>query len=224
VNDRIRPVGPAISADVVPLWPQPDGSVRLLLSRRLFEPWPGRLALPGVLVLNGETLEQACRRALVTKSGIAAEHLRLLQLSGVADSPERDQRGHTISVSYLAVVDDPSAPERPGNATFALAERPSGLPFDHDAIVERALVQARVRLWEDDAALARALLGSPFTTPQAAALLGDIDPGFNGTNTRRVLAAQPSLRRAVPAAGPAGTGPGAGRGRPATSWEFADPA
>jgi len=209
-----RPDGPVISADVVPLLVGGDGPIRVLLSKRRFQPHRGQLALPGVLILAGETVAEACLRALDTKAGVDARSVRLLRMGWLSDSPVRDRRGHTISVSYIAVIDDEGAPARKGNESFAIADLPDDLPFDHTAIIERCLAQARDRLWDDAGELARALLGDRFTTPQAVSLLTDLDPSFNTTNTNRLLAKQGCLERAAePTA--------SGRGRPPSTWTFA---
>jgi ADP-ribose pyrophosphatase YjhB (NUDIX family) len=213
---RGRPDGPVISADVVPLLVAPDGGVKLLLSRRQFDPDAGELALPGVLILGGETVTEACLRALDTKSGVPAGTVRCLRMAWLADSPVRDERGHTISVAYLAVINDPDAADRDANEAFDLADIPAGLPFDHDAIIAGVLGKASEWLWDENEPLARDVLGGRFTSSQATAMLGDLDPGFNLTNAPRLLSTRPFLRRVA-------TTKSTGRGRPPATWEFTDP-
>src|SRR5439155_4983483 len=65
-------------------------------SKRAFE---GKRALPGVLVLPGETFEVAARRALRTKAGLDASSWYLEQL-GTYGSPDRDSRGRVVSVAH----------------------------------------------------------------------------------------------------------------------------
>lgn len=212
---RGRPEGPAISADVVPLLVAPDGTVKVLLARRRFEPDLGELALPGVLILAGETVTDACYRALETKAGVAASTVTALRMAWLADSPVRDERGHTISVSYLAVVDDPAAADLDGNEAFEPSAVPSGLPFDHDVIITEVLGRAHDWLWNEKDPLARHVLGDSFTGTQASALTTCFDPTFNSRNGVRFLKSRPFLRRQDETKATE-------RGRPPATWEFVD--
>jgi ADP-ribose pyrophosphatase YjhB (NUDIX family) len=170
------------------------------------------LALPGVLVVAGESLIEACHRALVTKAGTVPGAVRWMRRVGVHDSPVRDERGPTISISYLAVIEDPEASRRPSNRAYDLSAVPKKLPFDHTAIIAEALGWAAEHLWDEDGSLALALLGPEFSTVRMNGLLSQLDPGFNTTNTTRMLSAQPCLTKTA-------TGPSTG-GRPATVWSF----
>ncbi|OII11241.1 hypothetical protein BIU97_04840 [Curtobacterium sp. MCBA15_009] len=203
---------PLIAIDVVPTSFAGAAGLRVASARRLYDPFAGREALPGVLLDGSEILADAALRALRTKAGVGPAAVRHLAQVGAFDGPDRDPRSTAISIAFLAVVDPQAAPD----ATWHdVGERPFGLPFDHDRIVDAALEHARVRLWSD-VPLTRALLGERFTTSDAgrlrAALTGSTpDPG----NLNRMLRTNPAVARvdAAPAAGPRG-------GRPPAAWTW----
>jgi 8-oxo-dGTP diphosphatase len=206
-RELTAPESPRLSVDVVPLVRGDDGRPALLLSKRQFEPALGRFALPGVLVIAGESLDEACRRALRSKSGIEPGHIRWIDRTGVYDSPVRDERGPTISISYLAVIDDPEAARRPQNRLSCLPAVPGRLPFDHHRIISEAVAHAAAHLFDHHGRLARAFLGDRFTTSKMVELLSGIDPAFNSTNTHRLLSAQAGLAKGSGAASTGGRAP-----------------
>ena len=92
------PATPALTTDCVVF----DARGYVLLIRRKHDPFRGSYALPGGFVDVGETVEAACRRELKEETGLDVGALRLI---GVYSEPNRDPRGHTCSVAYLASVD-----------------------------------------------------------------------------------------------------------------------
>ncbi|MDO9537424.1 MAG: NUDIX hydrolase [Thermoplasmata archaeon] len=107
---------------------------QLILIKRKNPPFQGHHALPGGFVEVGETVEQAVVREFLEETGLITKITRLL---GVYSSPDRDPRGHTVSVVFeLEVVggtlqggDDAAAAE-----LFKLDKLPK-LAFDHETIV-----------------------------------------------------------------------------------------
>jgi 8-oxo-dGTP diphosphatase len=69
----------------------------IVLVRRGQEPGRGMLALPGGIVEYGETVESAISREFLEETGLRTEVVRLL---GVYSNPERDPRGHFISLLF----------------------------------------------------------------------------------------------------------------------------
>jgi 8-oxo-dGTP diphosphatase len=65
----------------------------------------GRASLPGGIVANGESLEQAFDRILKETTGISGIYKEQLYTFG---DPHRDSRGHVVSVVYYALVDQQS--------------------------------------------------------------------------------------------------------------------
>lgn len=89
---------PMLTVDVVVLSAE-GGTQRVLLIRRGNPPFAGGWALPGGFVEEGERVAEAAPRELTEETGLRADALELL---GVYDTPERDPRGWTVSVVYLA--------------------------------------------------------------------------------------------------------------------------
>jgi len=87
-------------------WPQPALAVdavvinhgNILLITRGREPWKGMLALPGGFVNRGEDPEIAVIRELKEETGLDGSLERLICVRG---SPDRDPRGHVVSIAYL---------------------------------------------------------------------------------------------------------------------------
>ncbi len=125
---------PAVAADCVVF----DAHDRLLLIRRRHPPFEGQFALPGGFVEYGEETEAAASRELHEETGLRARALRLV---GVYSKPDRDPRGHTISVAYLVDVgtQSPTAGDDAASAEFRADWRELKLAFDHNRIVADAV-------------------------------------------------------------------------------------
>lgn len=107
---------------------------RLLLVRRAFEPWKGMWALPGGMVGEGETVEEAAVREVREETGL---DVRLGGLVGVFSDPQRDPRGRVVSIAYSAVVEGGKmrgSRETTEVKWFPVTELP-GLAADHSQIV-----------------------------------------------------------------------------------------
>lgn len=97
----------------------------------------GCYALPGGFVEIGETVENAARREVMEETGVNAS---LVKLVGVYSDPDRDPRGHVVSVCYLA---DGSGELKSGSDAsdvylFRLDDLPE-LAFDHARMIRDAL-------------------------------------------------------------------------------------
>lgn len=110
----------------------------ILLIERKNEPhgW----ALPGGFVDYGETVEHAASRELLEETGIRASDMKML---GVYSDPERDKRGHTVSVVYYTDTDQtPKAGDDAKNAAFfKIDELPADIVFDHRKIINDYLIK-----------------------------------------------------------------------------------
>jgi len=107
---------------------------RLLLVRRGAAPFQGAWALPGGFVGRGERLEEAVLRELREETGLGG---RVLGVVGAYSRPDRDPRGHTVSVVYAVA---PSAGRARGGDDAAEAawhrlDRLPHLAFDHSEVV-----------------------------------------------------------------------------------------
>lgn len=148
---------PLISIDVVPVrFDAQRGKAVFAVAERLFEPFIGELALPGVLLNPGETIDGAAKRALAVKAGLQPGTFHQF---GAFDGTNRDPRGATISIAMLSAQDRDDA----GSAIW-LDEVPT-LPFDHTAIVTAALNELSAIMWKD-LEFTRALLGEEFSTQE----------------------------------------------------------
>jgi 8-oxo-dGTP diphosphatase len=129
------PETPKLMVDIV----IPDEEGRVLLIQRGSDPYQGSWALPGGFVDVGETVEDAAVREAKEETGLDVELLRLV---GVYSDPDRDPRGHNVSVAFLARAEgDPSAASDAAEAAF-LDPSSIDLAFDHESIVSDALASA----------------------------------------------------------------------------------
>lgn len=126
------PETPKIMVDVV--IPSEEG---VLLIRRGSGPYEGMWALPGGFVEVGETVENAAVREAKEETNLDVELERLV---GVYSEPDRDPRGHNVSVTFLARVTG-GDPEAATDADEVSVLDPSEveLAFDHRKIIEDAL-------------------------------------------------------------------------------------
>ncbi len=125
------PETPNLMVDVV----IPSGR-GIVLIRRASDPFEGQWALPGGFVEIGETVEAAATREAAEETGLAVELARLV---GVYSDPERDPRGHNVSVAFLARVIGGDLIAATDAAEVAVLDPDSvELAFDHRRIVADA--------------------------------------------------------------------------------------
>jgi 8-oxo-dGTP diphosphatase len=127
------PVTPALTVDCVVF----DTDDRLLLIRRAHEPFTDRYALPGGFVDVGETVEAAALRELKEETGVDGA---IAGLIGVYSDPERDPRGHNVSVAFLVTPSGGSAHagDDAAAAAFMANWRDLSYAFDHALIIADA--------------------------------------------------------------------------------------
>jgi len=114
-----------------------DERKRVLLIRRKNPPFQGQYALPGGFIDYGETVEHAAARELREETNLVTTKLTLI---GVYSDPDRDPRGHVVSIAYLAAVENYEP--RPGDdasyAEFIADWKNQELAFDHQKIIRDA--------------------------------------------------------------------------------------
>lgn len=132
------PVTPLLTVDCVIV----DAESRVLFIRRRNPPFKGQLALPGGFVDVGETVEAAARREVLEETGVRVSKLKLV---GVYSDPNRDPRGHTCSIAFLARVGHPKVKAGSDALDAEWVRHPSRqtLAFDHRKIVTDALRLSR---------------------------------------------------------------------------------
>ena len=136
---------PALTVDAVVV--TRDVHPRVLLIQRKHDPFAGTWALPGGFVEQSEALADAARRELLEETGVVVEDLEPLYTAG---DPNRDPRGWTVSVVFLARVNAKKLKPRAADDAkavkwFRLDDLPE-LAFDHAMILDRARVRIADRL------------------------------------------------------------------------------
>ena len=74
---------------------------RVLLIKRLNDPYRNHWAIPGGFVEYGEKVENAAVRETKEETGLDVE---LTELVGVYSDPDRDPRGHTVTIAFKARI------------------------------------------------------------------------------------------------------------------------
>ncbi len=111
----------------------------ILLIKRLNEPFKDCWALPGGFVDENEDLEQAARRELFEETNIETDEMTQI---GAFGKPNRDPRGHMISVAYQTNLIDNQIVKAKDDAKevkwFSINDLPD-LAFDHFDIINSIL-------------------------------------------------------------------------------------
>ncbi len=135
---------PALTVDAVVLCregaAEATGRDRVLLVQRGRDPFAGQWALPGGFVDYGEDPDLAVARELREETGLDGLALRQFHTFG---APDRDPRGHTVSVVYVVELDGEAPPVVGGDDAAAADWFPlDALPplaFDHGRILDALL-------------------------------------------------------------------------------------
>lgn len=160
---------PAVSVDVVIFSLDLDNSdLKTLLIRRERPPYAGMWAVPGGFVRYGESLEDAASRKLEDETGVKQGYLEQLFTFG---QPDRDPRGHIITVAYFALLPadelHPEAGPDISETGMHSVYDPPALAFDHAQILNYALQRLRYKL--EYTAAGFELLPSEFTLSELQA-------------------------------------------------------
>jgi 8-oxo-dGTP diphosphatase len=135
-----------VTVDVVALTEVGD-DLHALVVRRGNPPFEGHWALPGGYLEVDEDLAPAAARELHEETGLALDLDELRQL-GAYGEPDRDPRGRTVSIAFLAELEE-AARTTGGSDAADSRWRPVAelleeeLAFDHDTILRDAVAASR---------------------------------------------------------------------------------
>ncbi len=139
--------GPKTAIDAVII----DENETVVLIRRRNPPYQNHWALPGGFVELGEKVEDAVVREAKEETGL---DIKIIKLVGVYSDPNRDPRGHVISITYLCKRSDRAEKPRGGDdakeaKVFNRRDLEKiQLAFDHKIIIQDALKLAdQEKLW-----------------------------------------------------------------------------
>lgn len=128
---------PAVTADCVVMTNEPQPKV--LLIQRGADPFKGAWAFPGGFMNMDETTEQCAIRELEEETGLKVTKVHQI---GAYSKVDRDPRGRTITVAYLAIIDTPGTVKGQDDAAqaewFPITDLPN-LAFDHYDIMKDAM-------------------------------------------------------------------------------------
>jgi 8-oxo-dGTP diphosphatase len=124
---------PSVAVDIIL---EKDDNLLLVLRKK--DPFKGSLAIPGGFVNEGERVEDAARREMLEETNLNTE---LIDILGVYSAPNRDPRGHVVSIVFIAKIisgnvtagDDADSFEWLSTADLIKKRR---VAFDHIKIIE----------------------------------------------------------------------------------------
>ena len=128
---------PAVTADCVVM--TTEATPHVLLIERGCDPFKGCWAFPGGFMNMDETAEQCAIRELEEETGLKVSSIHQI---GAYSKVDRDPRGRTITVAYLATIEAPAKVRGQDDAAKAEWFPIDALPplaFDHDDIMKDAL-------------------------------------------------------------------------------------
>jgi len=134
-----------VAVDIV-IFTIQEKALKVLLIKRLIEPFVGQFAIPGGFIHADEDLEAAALRELREETGVSEVYLEQLYSFG---APDRDPRGRVISIAYFALISAEHQLKAGSDASEAHWWPVSKLPplaFDHARILQYALERLRNKL------------------------------------------------------------------------------
>lgn len=145
-----------------------DGELKLLLTKRNFNPCKGEWSLMGGFLQNDESIDRAAARVLQNLTGL--EDVFLEQIS-VFGEIERDPGERVLSVAHYALInveDYDGELVQKHNAYWRNINDLPNLIFDHDQMIKAALKRLRRKALTEP--IGFNLLPEKFTLPQLQTL------------------------------------------------------
>lgn len=178
---------PAVTVDCVVFGVGTTEELNILLIQRRLPPFCGEWALPGGFVHQNEALEKAARRELAEETGVNGVFLEQFRAYG---EPQRDPRGHTVTVAFYALVNlwnyqIKAATDAKQARWWAMDQLPN-LAFDHSSILNDAIATLRNSIRHRP--IGFKLLPPKFTLSQLQRLYETVlDRPFDKRNFRKKL-------------------------------------
>lgn len=129
---------PAVTVDMLIL-DKSGSSPKILLIERRNDPFAGCWAMPGGFVDENEDISDAALRELREETSLTDVALHQF---GAFGKPGRDPRGHTITIAYWGIADNPqqaSAADDAKNLKWYEINNLPPLAFDHLEIIQAGL-------------------------------------------------------------------------------------
>ena len=146
MDDTYKYPRPAVTADCVVITNEPLPKV--LLIQRGAAPFKGAWAFPGGFMNMDETTEECAIRELEEETGLKVATVHQI---GAYSKVDRDPRGRTITVAYLAIINSPAEVKGQDDAAkakwFLITELPN-LAFDHSDIMSEAVKLYAIKFQE----------------------------------------------------------------------------
>lgn len=124
-----------------------DGALQLLLIKMKKKPFEGRWALPGGLLGDDETAEDAVRRILKGQSGVTGVYLEQL---ATFDAHSRDPFGRVVSIAYVALIPNAGVKlhttAKYADVRWTPVSKLPKLAYDHTEITKAAVARLRAKL------------------------------------------------------------------------------
>lgn len=130
-----------------------EGELKLLLTRRDFEPYRGEWSLIGGFVKKDENIDASARRVLHEITGLEGVYM---QQTGTFGSVSRDDGDRVISIAYTSLLNitDMNITElQESDPRWVNVDSIPPLCLDHREMVAQALSEIRHKIWEGPIAI-----------------------------------------------------------------------
>jgi len=122
-----------------------EGTLKVLLYKRITDPHLGMPALPGGDFYADEYAVDALARSLQIKAAVDFKDLSYNEQLHFFDTKGLDSRGHAVSLSYLCMM-RPATYDKYINSLFVSVDDLPILAYDHLSIVKTAVESLRQKL------------------------------------------------------------------------------
>lgn len=124
-----------------------DGELQMLLIQMKKKPHAGAWAIPGGIIGQNETTEEAARRILSEQTGVKDAYLEQL---GTFDDPKRDKLGRVVSVAHYALISAEDVllktTEKYAEVRWWPVKKLPALAYDHKEISKVAMRRLRAKI------------------------------------------------------------------------------